>query len=86
VYELTAAPTLLVIGYLGSGLRRPTWIGAGLVMVGIGFGIYSIPHFAAPPYRYSESGDFDNLCHVETASDASENASLSANARYACDF
>ena len=78
-YEVAGVPALLVIGYLGSTLRRPAWIGGGLIMLGVGFGIYSIPHFAAPPYTYVDSGDSSNLC-VETTS---ENASLTANDR--CD-
>jgi len=61
-YEIAGAPALLVIGYLGSTLRRPVWIGAGLLMLGVGFGIYCIPHFVAPPYRYADSGDSSNLC------------------------
>ena len=63
-YEIAGIPALVVVGYLGSTLHRPVWMGGGLVVLGIGFGIYSIPHFAAPPYRYS--GDSINLC-VETA-------------------
>ena len=80
-YEIAGAPALLVIGYLGLTLRRPVWIGGGLIMLGISFGVYSIPHFAAPPYRYSESGDFSNLC-VQTSLNSSTNDSLSANDRY----
>ena len=72
-YEIAGVPALLVIGYLGSTLRRPVWIGAGIVMLGVGFGVYSVPHFAAPPYSYVESGDSSNLC-VETASNVSSNA------------
>ena len=72
-YEIAGVPALLVIGYLGPTLRRPVWIGAGLIVLGIGFGVYSIPHFAAPPYSYAESGDSSNLC-VETASNSSSSA------------
>jgi len=78
-YEIVGAPALLVIGYFGSTLRRPVWIGGGLIMLGIGFGIYSIPHFVAPVYRYS--GDSSNLC-VETAWNSSKNASLQPNDWY----
>jgi len=75
-YEIAGAPALLLIGYFGSTLRRPVWIGAGLVLLGIGFGIYAIPHFAAGAYRYS-SGDSINLCVTETASNiSSRNSSL----------
>ena len=78
-YEIVGAPALLVIGYFGSTLRRPVWIGGGVVMLGIGFGIYSIPHFVAPAYQYS--GDSSNLC-VETAWNTSENASALPNDRF----
>jgi len=62
-YEIAGAPSILIIGYFGLTLRRPVWIGAGLIVLGVGFGIYSIPHFAAAPYHYSDSGDFSNLCN-----------------------
>lgn len=65
-YEVVGVPALLVVGYLGMSLHRPAWIGGGLVMLGVGVGIYSIPHFAAPPYRFSGSGESNNLC-VEPA-------------------
>lgn len=82
-YEIAGVPALLVVGYFGSILRRPVWIGAGLIVLGIGLGMYSIPHFAAPPYRYS--GDSINVC-VETAwNKSSENASLPPNNRCADD-
>jgi len=79
-YEIAGAPALLVIGYLGLALRRPVWIGGGLIMLGVGYGVYSIPHFSAPPYRYSESGDFSNLC-VQTTLNSSTNSSLQTNDR-----
>jgi len=74
-YEVAGVPALLVIGYLGSTLRRPVWMSGGLIVLGVGFGIYSIPHFAAPPYTYVDSGDSSNLC-IETTF---KNASLTAN-------
>ena len=80
-YEISGIPALLVVGYLGSTIHRPVWIGGGLVFLGVGFGIYSIPHFAAPPYRYVVSGDSSNLC-VETAWNTSSNSSIPLNDRY----
>jgi len=80
-YEIAGAPALLLIGYFGSTLRRPVWIGAGLILLGIGFGIYSIPHFAAPPYRYS--GDSINLCVEMAWNKSSQNDSLPPNDRCA---
>jgi len=81
-FEVAGVPALLVIGYFGSTVRRPVWIGNGMIMIGIGLGIFTIPHFAAPPYRFTESSDSINLC-VETASNLLSNASLSMSDRYA---
>ena len=62
-YEIAGAPVLLIIGYLGLKLRRPIWMGSGLVIVCIALFIYTIPHFAASPYRYADSSDnSSNLC------------------------
>jgi len=72
-YEIAGAPAALIIGYLGLSVRRPVWIGCGMIVMGIGFGLYSVPHFAASPYRYS--GEVSNLC-MEPALNASTNASL----------
>lgn len=80
-YEIAGVPALLIVGYLGSTLHRPVWIGGGLLLLGVGFGIYSIPHFASPLYRYADSGDSSNLC-VETAWGVSSNSSLPLNDRY----
>jgi len=73
-YEIGAAPALLLVGYLGSSVRRPVWIAGGLIVLGVGIGMYSIPHFAASPYRFSESGDFSNLC-VQSMWNSSTNSS-----------
>jgi len=67
-YEIAGAPAVLIIGYFGSTLRRPVWIGTGLIVLGVGFGVYSVPHFAAAPYRYSDSDDFSNLCSLWNSS------------------
>ena len=80
-HEIVGVPALLVIGYFGSTLRRPVWIGGGIILLGIAFGIFSIPHFVAPAYRYS--GEAINLC-VKTAWNTSLNASLLSDDR--CDF
>jgi len=70
-YEIAGAPAALIIGYLGLSVRRPVWIAGGMIVMGIGFGLYSVPHFAASPYQYS--GEVSNLCMEPNAS---TNASL----------
>ena len=77
-YEIVGAPSALIIGYLGLSVRRPVWIGGGMIVMGIGFGLYSVPHFAASLYQYS--GEVSNLC-MEPALNASNNASLLPNYR-----
>jgi len=79
--EIAGAPAVLIIGYFGLVIRRPVWIGAGLIVLGIGFGVYSIPHFAAPPYRYSDAEDLSNLCVQPPAWNSSTNTSLPVNDR-----
>jgi len=69
-YEIAGAPALLIIGYLGLKLRRPVWMGSGIVIVCIALFVHTIPHFAASPYRYADSGDWSNLC-VESWNNAS---------------
>ena len=73
-YEIAGTPAL-VIGYFGSKLRRPLWIGGGMFLFGVGVGIYTIPHFVAPPYRYVDSTDSGNLC-VDDKIDNSQVSSL----------
>jgi len=80
-YEIAGIPALLVVGYFGSTLHRPVWMGGGLVVLAIGFGIYSIPHFAAPLYRYS--GDSVILCVESAWNKSNDNASLPPNNRCA---
>jgi len=79
-YEISGVPVLLIIGYLGLALHRPVWIGGGLVTLGIGFVIYSIPHFAAPLYRYADTGESINLC-AKTAWNGSNSAGSSNDER-----
>jgi len=81
-YEIAGVPALLIIGYLGSTIRRPLCIGTGMIMIGVGLAIFTVPHFAAPPYRFTESSDSSNLC-VETVSSVLINANLSMSDRCA---
>ena len=78
-YEIAGTPAL-VIGYFGSNLRRPLWIGGGIFLYGVSVGIYMIPHFAAPAYQYADSTDSGNLC-VDDNSKVSESGKSSADSR-----
>ena len=79
-YEIAGTPAP-VIGYFGPKLRRPLWIGAGMFLFGIGVGIYTIPHFVAPAYRYEDSTDPGNLCSVDDIGQVSEwrNSSITSS-------
>jgi len=76
-YEIAGAPAVLIIGYFGSAMHRPVWMGVGLITLGVSYFIYTIPHFAAAPYSYLDS-DFSNLCSVLNSS---ANNSLLTDAR-----
>ena len=62
-YEISGAPALLVVGYLGARAHKPKWIAGGLVICACGIFLYSLPHFIAGLYDFG-SGKMDNICHL----------------------
>jgi len=54
-YEIAGIPALLVVGYIGSKIRRPLWIAGGLVVLSLGIVVYVLPHAVAPLYAYDTS-------------------------------
>ena len=48
---------VLVISYYGGQRNKPKMIGIGILVLGIGSFIFSIPHFATGLYNYKGSGE-----------------------------
>lgn len=64
ISKLASLPTLLVVGYFGSKIRRPVWIAGGLLVLAIGTVLYAMPHFVSPPYRFDVTANETRaLCH-----------------------
>jgi organic anion transporter 4A len=63
-YDIASFLCLLPVSYLGGRGTgtKPVWIGAGLVIMGLGALLFSLPHFATPEYR-GEAGE-PTLCNV----------------------
>jgi len=76
-YDIAEIPALIV-GYFGSKLRRPLWIGGGMFVFAVSLFVYIIPHFAAPAYRYADSTDFGNLCVDDGQMSESWNSSITS--------
>eukprot|EP00092_Neocalanus_flemingeri_P007831 GFUD01008452.1.p1 GENE.GFUD01008452.1~~GFUD01008452.1.p1 ORF type:complete len:773 (-),score=179.75 GFUD01008452.1:95-2413(-) len=64
-YDIASFLCLLPVSYLGgrgSG-SKPVWIGAGLVIMGLGSLLFSLPHFASTSQYRADGGDL-TLCNV----------------------
>lgn len=78
VYELGGIPCMLVIGYCGSVIHRPRWIGKAMLLLGVSAIIFTLPHFITDFYEWG--GDTqDNLCHPSNNITAYEDHEGSSN-------
>jgi MFS family permease len=68
-YEVAGIPALLIVGYIGSKLRRPLWIASGLVILNIGIFTYTIPHYITDPYPIT-SPNSSQLCSTSGSTDS----------------
>jgi len=53
--QVAGLPIQLFVGYVGSSVKRPVWIGVGLVILALGSVVYTLPHFIAPAYDVHNS-------------------------------
>jgi solute carrier organic anion transporter family, member 4A len=72
---------LIPVSYFGGrvGASKPKWVGFGIIIMGLGFLTFSLPHFLVGPYRAEKSDDHMNLCDIsrdnETSSECSTDPS-----------
>jgi solute carrier organic anion transporter family, member 4A len=67
------------VSYFGGrvGASKPKWVGWGIVIMGLGFFTFSLPHFLVGPYR-AEQSSHNNVCGSvgnETTSECSSDGS-----------
>nr|CAB3266359.1 solute carrier organic anion transporter family member 4A1-like [Phallusia mammillata] len=60
-YDIASCLSVLVITYIGGKGHKPSWIGWGIFIMGIGNLFFSLPHFIAPAYTIGE--EQHNLCN-----------------------
>ncbi|GBP12349.1 Solute carrier organic anion transporter family member 4A1 [Eumeta japonica] len=61
-YDMASFACLAPVTYLGGRSRasKPRWLGGGVLLMGVGSLLFSLPHFVAPPYRAPAAPD--ELC------------------------
>lgn len=75
-YDIASFFCLIPVSYFGGrvGASKPKWVGWGIVIMGLGFFTFSLPHFLVGPYR-AESQSQNNVCassRNETAAECSD--------------
>lgn len=61
-YDISSFLCLVPVTYFGGrlGASKPRWIGIGLIFMGIGAFIFSLPHYLVGEYRANTAED--NVC------------------------
>ena len=64
-YEIGNVGTVIFVSYLGSKRHIPMFIGCGVIVMGIGSIVFSLPHFISDSYSLSFDNTSDeNICQV----------------------
>lgn len=66
-YDIASFLCLVPVTYFGGrkNASKPRWIGIGMILMGLGSMVFSLPHFLVGPYR-AASVDA-NVCLTESA-------------------
>lgn len=54
-YDMAACVCLAFVSYFGGAGHKPRWLGGGMLLMALGSLLFTLPHFATPPYRVSVS-------------------------------
>ena len=76
-YDIAGSIAILFVTYVGGNGHKPQWIGWGMFLIGLSGVVFSLPHFVAPPYIFT---DILNLC----GSAEPETCSISALKNFRC--
>ena len=64
MFDLAAAPTILVVSYVGTKAHRPVWTGMGQLLLCVGTFLFVLPHFLTDTYIPTGDGEDFFLCSV----------------------
>ncbi|KAK4288573.1 hypothetical protein Pmani_038404 [Petrolisthes manimaculis] len=56
-YDMASVLCCVPVSYLGSrpGSSKPRWLGCGILIMGLGSFVFTLPHFISPPYNPSST-------------------------------
>ncbi|KAM8774747.1 solute carrier organic anion transporter family member 4A1 [Rhynchonycteris naso] len=80
-YDLAACLCLTFVGYFGGNGHKPRWLGWGVLVMGAGSLVFTLPHFTAGPYQAQVDGDL-GLCRANRSAGAECRGSAPGLSRY----
>lgn len=82
-YEFGSLVAVIFISYLGGRRHIPKWIGYGVIIMGIGALIFTLPHIIAEKYTIHQGIQLnkteENICKTQVASGAFSDKCIDAN-------
>ena len=63
-YDIASSFALLFVSFVGGLGNKPKWLGAGIVIMGLGGVVFSVPHFRAATYQVAAVQD---LCVLNSS-------------------
>ena len=76
-YDIGFAIAIVLVTYVGGRGHKPVWMGWGVVVMGIGSIIFSLPHFIAPTLQLENVQSQSRVCNLNSTTDTSNCADSS---------
>ncbi|XP_069740213.1 solute carrier organic anion transporter family member 4A1 [Narcine bancroftii] len=80
-YDIAACICLLFVSYFGGSGHKPRWLGWGVLIMGLGSIVFSLPHFISGHYEVDSTED-SSLCNSDKDSPCLEGSSSYSNYRF----
>ena len=56
-YDIASVLCMIPVSYFGTDSHKPRWLGFGVLIVGVGSLVFSLPHFITGLYEYEVSAE-----------------------------
>ncbi|XP_059836733.1 solute carrier organic anion transporter family member 4A1 [Hypanus sabinus] len=80
-YDIAACICLLFVSYFGGSGHKPRWLGWGVLIMGLGSLVFSLPHFCTSAYEVGLTED-SGLCNNSRSTQHNKDASSYSDFRY----